>query len=606
MHTLNKTALAIMISTLPSFVTAESADPFDQLEQATANANRPKEEIYQEFRNYVDRYLDEYETWRANYTRELDAQRKNLIDKWGSAELSDSTIEVEYQTEQPIRTVRNYEENSTTVSILLDGSINEAQAKKLLIEQIHAAGGQVNEEKVTVRTVDYSSEQEQREKAFVLKQTYAQMNEYDIQAEQLISAKIGVPDDFIYQRAHRKKMALIEEAKQRMAAINAQYKQQRAALGTALLVSAESETAKIPSSETLVAKRQQVQDLVHTPSASIEQSAKVNKSQDVSALNTASKSEPNPQAIAKNQPDKLPTEPSATISKTQDDSVLDTAGKSEPNPQAIAKNQPDKLPTEPSATISKTQDDSVLDTAGKSEPNPQAIAKNQPDKLPTEPSATISKTQDDSVLDTTGKNEQKATPTAKKVISYKVKLPNNSLTQRASEFQPMVSSESEKWSVDPALVMAIMHSESAFRPKAKSHVPAYGLMQIVPTTAGHDINRRVREIDAPMKEDELYQPPVNIETGTAYLHLLDSTYLKSIRDPKSRMYCTIAAYNTGAGNVARAFNRDRSTNIRKASTVINQLEPQEVYDHLMQNLPYDETKNYLKKVSSRISLYQTN
>ncbi|ELV8626722.1 transglycosylase SLT domain-containing protein [Vibrio cidicii] len=511
MHTLNKTALALWFSTLPTFVAAESSDPFDQLDQATTNTNRPKEEIYQEFRNYVDRYLDEYETWRANYTRELDAQRKNLIDKWGSAELSDSTIEVEYQTEQPIRTVRNYEENSTTVSILLDGSINEAQAKKLLIEQIHAAGAQVNEEKITVRTVDYSSEQEQREKAFVLEQTYAQMNEYDIQAEQLISARIGVPDDFIYQRAYRKKMALIEEAKQRMAAIGAQYQQQRTSLRTALLVSAESETTK-------------------TPSASLE----------------------------------------------------------------------------PEVELKTSQDASVLSVTGKSDSKPQTIAKNQPDSVPAKPSAAISQTQNDNTVDATGKNEQKAIPTAKKVISYKLRLPNNALTQRASEFQPMVLSESEKWSVDPALVMAIMHSESAFRPKAKSHVPAYGLMQIVPTTAGHDINRRVREIDAPMKEDELYQPPVNIETGTAYLHLLDSTYLKSIRDPKSRMYCTIAAYNTGAGNVARAFNRDRSTNIRKASTVINQLEPQEVYDHLMQNLPYDETKNYLKKVSSRIALYQTN
>lgn len=549
MHTLNKTALALWFSTLPTFVAAESSDPFDQLDQATTNINRPKEEIYQEFRNYVDRYLDEYETWRANYTRELDAQRKNLIDKWGSAELSDSTIEVEYQTEQPIRTVRNYEENSTTVSILLDGSINEAQAKKLLIEQIHAAGAQVNEEKITVRTVDYSSEQEQREKAFVLEQTYAQMNEYDIQAEQLISARIGVPDDFIYQRAYRKKMALIEEAKQRMAAIGAQYQQQRTSLRTALLVSAESETTK-------------------TPSASLE--------------------------------------PEVELKTSQDASVLSVTGKSDSKPQTIAKNQPDELPVELSETMSKTQDDGALETTSKSESNLEAIAKNQPDSVPAKPSAAISQTQNDNTVDATGKNEQKAIPTAKKVISYKLRLPNNALTQRASEFQPMVLSESEKWSVDPALVMAIMHSESAFRPKAKSHVPAYGLMQIVPTTAGHDINRRVREIDAPMKEDELYQPPVNIETGTAYLHLLDSTYLKSIRDPKSRMYCTIAAYNTGAGNVARAFNRDRSTNIRKASTVINQLEPQEVYEHLMQNLPYDETKNYLKKVSSRIALYQTN
>jgi membrane-bound lytic murein transglycosylase C len=70
------------------------------------------------------------------------------------------------------------------------------------------------------------------------------------------------------------------------------------------------------------------------------------------------------------------------------------------------------------------------------------------------------------------------------------------------------------------------------------------------------------------------------------------------------LYCVIAAYNTGAGNVARAFNKDRSTSIGKASKVINQMTPQQVYDHLVVNLPYDETKNYLKKVNSRIALYK--
>ncbi len=66
----------------------------------------------------------------------------------------------------------------------------------------------------------------------------------------------------------------------------------------------------------------------------------------------------------------------------------------------------------------------------------------------------------------------------------------------------------------------------------------------------------------------------------------------------------IAAYNTGAGNVARAFNKDRSTNINKAAIVINSMSSQQVYDRLVKNLPYDETKNYYKKVNNRIALYK--
>lgn len=152
--------------------------------------------------------------------------------------------------------------------------------------------------------------------------------------------------------------------------------------------------------------------------------------------------------------------------------------------------------------------------------------------------------------------------------------------------------------------MAIMHSESAFRPDAKSHVPAFGLMQVVPSSAGHDVNKQMRNIDSPMKSADLYKPTINVETGTAYLHILDNRYLKSIKNNQSRLYCVIAAYNTGAGNVAKAFNANKSTNIGRAAKVINAMSPDEVYSHLINNLPYDETKNYLKKVNGRIDLYR--
>ena len=194
--------------------------------------------------------------------------------------------------------------------------------------------------------------------------------------------------------------------------------------------------------------------------------------------------------------------------------------------------------------------------------------------------------------------------TKKKVVEYRIQLPANGIGKRAEKFVDFAEKESERFQIPAALVMAIMHSESSFNPKAKSPIPAYGLMQIVPTTAGHDVNARFRNINAPMQPDELYVADVNVETGTAYLNILDKSYLKSITDPQSRLYCTIAAYNTGAGNVAKAFNTDGSRNIRKAAKVINTLSPDEVYQKLLQDLPYDETKNYLKKVTSRIALYE--
>ena len=202
--------------------------------------------------------------------------------------------------------------------------------------------------------------------------------------------------------------------------------------------------------------------------------------------------------------------------------------------------------------------------------------------------------------------KSKINPTVKmKVLKYTADLPKNTLSQRAKKYKPMVEKQSQRFDIPAALVMAIMHSESAFQPDAKSAVPAYGLMQIVPRTAGHDVNKAIRKIDKPMLVKDLYQPNINIETGSAYLDILDKRYLKSITNPQSRLYCTIAAYNTGAGNVAKAFNTSGNRrNINKAAKEINQLTPSQVYDVLMNKLPYDETKHYLKKVSQRIALYQ--
>ena len=190
------------------------------------------------------------------------------------------------------------------------------------------------------------------------------------------------------------------------------------------------------------------------------------------------------------------------------------------------------------------------------------------------------------------------------VTDFVIELPKNTLAQkRASGYLKQIATQSERFDIDDSLVLAVMHTESHFNPLAKSHIPAYGLMQVVPTSAGVDVNRFLYDIDEPMSAPYLYVTDNNIEAGTAYLHLLNDRYLRHIEDPISRKYCTIAAYNTGAGNVARVFNSDGSRNIKKASYVINSLSPELVLETLQNKLPYDETKQYLKKVLSREQLY---
>ena len=167
----------------------------------------------------------------------------------------------------------------------------------------------------------------------------------------------------------------------------------------------------------------------------------------------------------------------------------------------------------------------------------------------------------------------------------------DSLETRARKYQSHVEHFAQTYNVSKNLIYAIMKTESNFNPFAVSTAPAFGLMQIVPTSAGRDVNRYLKKSGLPTKKF-LFKPVNNIQYGTVFLHLLDQQYLNAINNPVSRHYCVIAAYNTGAGNVLRTFDRSRE----KAPARINQLSPHDVYQTLKTKLPYKETRRYIVKV----------
>ena len=188
---------------------------------------------------------------------------------------------------------------------------------------------------------------------------------------------------------------------------------------------------------------------------------------------------------------------------------------------------------------------------------------------------------------------------AKKMADLRV----NDLPRGARLVSDDVSKFASKSQLDHALVYAIIETESAFNPMAKSPIPAYGLMQIVPQSAGMDATQQLFGKGRILTPSYLYTSEKNIEIGTTYLNILYFRYLKGIKDERSRLYCSIAAYNTGAGNVAKAFIGTRK--LSKALPKINSMTPDQVYDHLIKNLPYAETQHYLKKVTARIPKYST-
>ena len=190
----------------------------------------------------------------------------------------------------------------------------------------------------------------------------------------------------------------------------------------------------------------------------------------------------------------------------------------------------------------------------------------------------------------------------RQAVSISFRLIPDHLRIRAERYRQFVRRYSEKFGIYAPLIYAVIHTESAFNPMARSGAPAYGLMQLVPGSGARDAYLMVYGVDKYLDPEYLYDPGNNIELGTAYLHILDGRYLKRIENPTSRMYCSIAAYNTGAGNVSRAFTD--STSIRQAATTINQMSPDQVYARLRSDLPYEETKNYIKRVCDRIPLYE--
>jgi membrane-bound lytic murein transglycosylase C len=190
----------------------------------------------------------------------------------------------------------------------------------------------------------------------------------------------------------------------------------------------------------------------------------------------------------------------------------------------------------------------------------------------------------------------------RQVVTIKFKLASNHLEIRARKFYPLVQVHAAKHAFDPAMVMAIIHTESMFNTRARSRIPAYGLMQLVPHSGGSEAYHRVYGKKRKLTSRYLYNPKNNIELGVAYLSILKNRYMGKIVDDTSRTYCAVAAYNAGAANVGRAFVPKKS--MARATPVINSLGHQEVYDRLVAYLPFKESRKYVHKVLNRTHIYQ--
>ena len=175
----------------------------------------------------------------------------------------------------------------------------------------------------------------------------------------------------------------------------------------------------------------------------------------------------------------------------------------------------------------------------------------------------------------------------------KLTMVRNFEAKGAERYRVSVEKYSAQYHVSPSLVLAIMRTESNFNPFAVSGAPAYGLMQLVPTSGGRAGLQRVRGVDQTPTPEYLLDAEHNIELGTAYLGVLGDSEFHAIDNQDSRDYCVIAAYNTGPRNVTRTFANDRMAALKD----INGLEASALYDRLRTKLPFEETRQYVVRVT---------
>lgn len=185
---------------------------------------------------------------------------------------------------------------------------------------------------------------------------------------------------------------------------------------------------------------------------------------------------------------------------------------------------------------------------------------------------------------------------------HRVEIPliENHNQVRGHQYEHLVRTASQRYGIDEVLIYAIMETESNFNPYATSHIPAYGLMQVVPSTAGKDVFKLIKKRNDQPTRDYLFNTTNNIDAGTAYLSILRDNYLNKITHPLSREYAMISGYNGGAGNVLRTFHQDRAL----AVNAINQLTPKQVYDRLHLKHPRSEARGYIKKVTEAQQRYR--
>ena len=104
------------------------------------------------------------------------------------------------------------------------------------------------------------------------------------------------------------------------------------------------------------------------------------------------------------------------------------------------------------------------------------------------------------------------------IFSIKIPMSDDHIAKRRDRYKDLIVIEARRFNIPPEIALAIAETESAFNPKAKSHVPAYGLMQLVPKTGARDAYQWIYKKDKYVSGRYLYKPKNNRTRMCLFIH----------------------------------------------------------------------------------------
>lgn len=145
-------------------------------------------------------------------------------------------------------------------------------------------------------------------------------------------------------------------------------------------------------------------------------------------------------------------------------------------------------------------------------------------------------------------------------------------------YTDLILKYSKEYNLSPYLVAAVIKTESNFKPNAKSHKDAHGLMQITSSTGQWAAKEMKIEN---FTEDMLTEPEFNIKMGCWYIDNLKKEF-------NGNMELVLAAYNGGRGNVQKWL-----------SDINHSKDGKNLY-----YIPFKETDQYVKRVKVNYNIYK--